>query len=338
MTPPEKAVTALLAHAGMSGGLTLEPIDGGANNRVYRVETASGPALLKAYFRHPADPRNRLGTEFGFLAFAWDNGVRSVPRPLARDDSEALGLYEWIEGRHLTEADVGREAVQAAAAFSREVNRHRERPEAARLGPASEACFTLAAHLALVDRRLGRLVAVEEPEVRAFAVDELGPFWSRARADLLAVAAARGLDPDRELGPAERCLSPADFGFHNALARPTGEITFLDFEYAGWDDPAKMIANFFCMPELGAGMQHWEAFAAEALAAHTGSEAAEERARLVLPAHRARWACILLNEFLPTEAERRRFACGAEEAERRKAEQLAKARRALDGAAASMPR
>jgi len=38
------------------------------------------------------------------------------------------------------------------------------------------------------------------------------------------------------------------------------------------------------------------------------------------------------------EAERRRFAFGADEAERRKAEQLAKARRALDGAAASMPR
>ena len=338
MTPPEKAVTALLARAGMPGGLTLEPIEGGGNNRVYRVQTSSGPALLKAYFRHPADPRDRLGTEFGFLAFASDNGVRSVPRPLARDDGDALGLYEWIEGRHLTKADVGREAVQAVAALCGELNRHRDRPEAARLGPASEACFTLAAHLALVDRRLGRLATVEEPEVCAFVVDELAPFWSRARADLLVVAAGRGLDPARELSPAERCLSPGDLGFHNALARPSGEICFLDFEYAGWDDPAKMIANFFCMPELGAGMEHWEVFAAGALAAHTGAEAAEERARLVLPAHRARWACILLNEFLPTEAERRRFAFGAAEAERRKAEQLAKARRALDGAAASMPR
>ena len=93
MTPPEKAVIALLERAGMPGGLAFEPIKGGANNRVYRVQTASGPALLKAYFRHPADPRDRLGTEFGFLAFAWDNGcaVRAAaarprrprgPRPL----------------------------------------------------------------------------------------------------------------------------------------------------------------------------------------------------------------------------------------------------------------
>ena len=42
--------------------------------------------------------------------------------------------------------------------------------------------------------------------------------------------------------------------------------------------------------------------------------------------------------FFSTEAERRRFAFGADEAERRKAGQLAKARQALEGAAASMPR
>jgi hypothetical protein len=338
MTPSDKAVVALLARAGMPGRVTLTPIEGGANNRVYHVGGSSGPALLKAYFRHPADPRDRLGTEFGFLAFAWANGVRSVPRPLARDDGEALGLYEWIEGRHLSDTDVGHEAVRAAAALAGDVNRHRGRLEATRLGPASEACFTLAAHLALVDRRLERLVAVEELEVRAFVVDELAPFWSRARAELLAVAARRGLDPLRELRAAERCLSPGDFGFHNALARPSGEICFLDFEYAGWDDPAKMIANFFCMPELSAGMEPWEVFVAGALAAHIDAEAVQERARLVLPAHRARWACILLNEFLATEAERRRFAFGAETAERRKTGQLAKARRALQGAAATMPR
>ena len=128
--------------------------------------------------------------------------------------------------------------------------------------------------------------------MRAFAVDDSLPSGRAPELDLLAAAAARGLDPAHELLPAERCLSPGDFGFHNALARPSGEICFLDFEYAGWDDPAKMIANFFCMPELGAGMEHWDAFAAGALAAHTGAEAAEQRARLVLPAHRARWAYI----------------------------------------------
>ena len=45
-----------------------------------------------------------------------------------------------------------------------------------------------------------------------------------------------------------RVLSPSDFGFHNALRRPDGTIVFVDFEYFGWDDPAKMMADAMLHP------------------------------------------------------------------------------------------
>ena len=48
---------------------------------------------------------------------------------------------------------------------------------------------------------------------------------------------------ERDIDSAERTLSPSDFGFHNALKRSDGRIVFLDFEYFGWDDPAKMTAE-----------------------------------------------------------------------------------------------
>jgi len=47
----------------------------------------------------------------------------------------------------------------------------------------------------------------------------------------------------------ETCLSPSDFGFHNALVDPSGALSFLDFEYAGRDDPAKPVSDFFCQPK-----------------------------------------------------------------------------------------
>src|SRR5258708_29751946 len=40
------------------------------------------------------------------------------------------------------------------------------------------------------------------------------------------------------------------FGFHNALLRPSQELCFLDFEYAGHDDPAKMVGDFFSQPAI----------------------------------------------------------------------------------------
>ena len=52
----------------------------------------------------------------------------------------------------------------------------------------------------------------------------------------------QGMVPD-VIAPEERCISPSDFGLHNAI-RTAADIRFIDFEFAGWDDPAKALVNF----------------------------------------------------------------------------------------------
>ena len=56
-----------------------------------------------------------------------------------------------------------------------------------------------------------------------------------------------GWDVHRPFEETERMFSPSDLGFHNILAgnQNKGELFFLDFEYSGWDDPAKLLADFF---------------------------------------------------------------------------------------------
>ncbi|NBX30845.1 hypothetical protein EBR04_10470, partial [bacterium] len=147
----------LLTAAGLPTALSIERLAGGGNNRVYRVETAAGPVLLKEYFQHPADPRDRLAAEHAFTSFAWGHGIRALPQPLACDRAAGLGLYEFIAGRKLTPGEVTAGHVDEAADFFAAVNRHRENPAAARMPIASEACFSIAEHLACVDRRVARL-------------------------------------------------------------------------------------------------------------------------------------------------------------------------------------
>src|SRR5262249_5648507 len=121
----DAAAAGLLRAAGLEGGFSLRPLPGGANNRVFRVERDGPPALLKAYFQHPEARRDRLGAEYAFCAFAWEGGLRDLPRPLARDPEHRLGLYEFIEGRKLLPPEVDRGAVGQALAFLTEVNRRR---------------------------------------------------------------------------------------------------------------------------------------------------------------------------------------------------------------------
>jgi hypothetical protein len=311
-------VSALLQSANIRGEFTLTPLTGGGNNRVYRVESAAGPLLLKAYFHpHPDDPRDRLDTEFGFSERVAHNGL--VPRPLASDPDNYLGLYEFVAGRKLAPAEVGDNAVSQAIDFFRAIQNP---AEFADFQDASEACFSLSQHLATADRRVARLagIASEFADAIRFVREELTPEWERIRA---------AIPPsDTPLSPENRCISPSDFGFHNALLEADGKLRFLDFEYAGWDDPAKLVCDFFHQPAVPVPRQYLNPWLHAVSELIPDAAAFRQRVAWLMPVYRVKWCCIMLNEFLPVSGNRRAFAKGGD-ADVRRREQLDKARAAL---------
>jgi hypothetical protein len=311
----------LLLSAGLGEAGGLSPVPGSANNRLFQVESNGGRrSFLKAYFSHPRDGRDRAGTEAAFSRFAWGRGLRQLPRLLAFDPPRRLSLFEAAAGRRVEPGEAAGLLPQALE-FFREINAHRRAPEAAKLPPASEACFCAEEHASLVESRVRALRGASDARVRAFVETELLPAFDRAR------RAA----PPGALAPGERCLSPSDFGFHNALLGPGGRLTFLDFEYAGWDDPAKTLCDFFEQPAVPAPEEAWPDFSAGVASALGGPAGLPERARRLRPLYRVKWACILLNDFLPAAGERRRFALGGANLEERLDAQLEKARAKLRG-------
>jgi len=327
-----EAVAGLLASGGVRGGFTMRQLRGGANNRVYRVKAGGADLLLKAYFQHPDDPRDRLRAEFGFSSFAWGHGVRALPRPVACDPERGLGLYEFVAGRPLRPSQVDAEAVRQALDFYHAINRRKD--EAAALPRASEGCLALSDYIEGVERRLRRLRAVDGPagvdrKTAGFIRGELSEAWSRAADRVRRRARKTGLEMKAELAAEERCLSPSDFGFHNALVVRGGRIVFIDFEYSGWDDPAKMICDFFCQQKVPVPHAFYEPFARGAASIIPGPQRCLARADLVMPVCALKWVCILLNDFVPCGSERRRFARIRPTDTGRKSSQLDKARTLL---------
>jgi thiamine kinase-like enzyme len=330
--PPHDAVRRLLDQAGFpSGEFALEAIAGGGNNRVFRLTVNSQPLLLKAYFRHPLDPRDRLKAEFDFTRFAWQHGVRQVPRPLAYDEANGLGLYEFIDGRKLEPGEVNDNAVSQALKFYADLNQQRSLPKAQQLPAGSEACFCLADHLHCVERRLARCEAWQpvsdlDRQALTFVQDELLPRWRQIRTQVESEASQLGLALNDVLPAQQRCLSPSDFGFHNALLEKSGQLRFIDFEYAGWDDPAKLACDFFCQPAVPVPGEFWDMFVRELLLNTPHPDRERRRLELLLPVYRMKWVTILLNDFHPAGNDRRRFARPGQDPEERKSQQLAKAR------------
>ena len=325
-------VAALLEEAGLNGGsYRLERCPGSGNNRVFVVHVDGTRFVAKWYYRDSSDERDRLAAEYAFLEYAYHACPRAVPAPIARRTADGLALYEYIEGRKLASDEIGNQQVQAAVDFFHHLNAAEHRERAATLHRASEACFRIADQLALIEARVDRLGDLPEvSHVDAAAIEFVGRLrttWREIKDRTLTGAAERGLDPHETLPADQRCISPSDFGFHNALCRPDGSLCFLDFEYAGWDDPAKMAGDFFVQPALPVADKYRDEFVQQAMAFSRHAVTLEARCRLLEPVFRFKWCCIMLNHFLPASAKRRRFADAGAGAAERKWQQLERAKR-----------
>src|SRR5439155_14780781 len=114
-----------------------------------------------------------------------------------------------------------------------------------------------------------------------------------------------------------------------ALRRSDGTICFIDFEYAGWDDVAKTVCDFFLQPAVPVPWSYFSEFRSIALQDFADVGLHEQRIDILLPVHQVKWCCILLNDFLSVAGLRRTFALGTEEIAQRKTRQLELAVRSL---------
>jgi hypothetical protein len=329
-------IAALLARqGGHPGPVDLHPCATAGNNRVFIVTVDGRRVVAKCYYFSPADGRDRLTAEWAFLEYATRLDL-CVPRPIARDPLARIALYEYVEGARLTGDAVGRREVAAAAEFFTALNDRRHIGLAADLPAASEACFSMSEHLAMLDRRLQRFSEVRSRVgIDAGAMELVARarmLWHGLRGRLADQAHAWLGAVDAPIPQADRCVSPSDFGFHNALAQPGGRLCFIDFEYAGWDDPAKMAVDFFCQPAVPVDPGHFEWFLDATTDYARDVETIKTRARLLWPVYRIKWCCIMLNDFVPDAGRRRRFADPEADEDARKRAQLEKARVALAAA------
>ena len=328
-----RQAAAMLRRAGFNMEDELDPMAPGGNNRVYLARGSGGPWVVKHYFRDATDPRDRLTAEWSFARFARDHDIAATPRPLAKDEQHGLAAYEHIPGRALKPGEPGVAHMTAAADFIAALAACR-RTEAARALPdASEACFSLADHCACVDRRIARLSALTPTDdadaaAQRWIGNTLLPAWQVARRELESTARClpSWADP---LHQEQRVISPSDFGFHNAIVEPGGRLRFIDFEYAGWDDPAKLVCDFFCQPAVPAPRGQASAFASSIAALTPDPMSTLQRMELLMPVYRIKWCCILLNIFLPPGARRRQFAGSSQELHTMKELQLRKAMRSM---------
>jgi hypothetical protein len=292
--------------------LLIKPLARSGNNRTWYVETPEAKYVAKQYFRHPHDNRDRLAAEFQFLQYAYNFASDQIPEPIASHSRYDLGVYRYLPGTVITPDKLDIQDVKQAATFFVAINSADRFNRGAALPIASEACFSIAEHLALVNHRMEALVEATNdekvlPEVRDFMA-LLNTRWFELQNNVLRMAEVQKIPVNDILSTEQRCLSPSDFGFHNALKTSEGQVYFIDFEYAGWDDPAKMIGDFFAQIAVPIPTEFYAFFVSTVLQPFPDAKRLAQRAHILRPVYQIKWCCIALNVFLPMHFQRRKFA------------------------------
>ena len=281
--------------------MTLERIVGGRNNRGYKLKNiGTNPLFVKHYMTNAADNRDRGGVEFSAYRLLHKHGIKSVPKPVYLEDKHVVGIYEWIEG--IRPASVNPDKFQQFITFIGQLSGIKIPYDA--FPEASDACFSPLSLIKSIKARRGRLSEISNTALNDF-LKRCDKFLDMTIEDLPSA------DSSVEIPIAERCLSPSDFGLHNSLINEEGVLHFIDFEYFGWDDPAKMISDFLLHPGMELPIACKQTL--YAAAGEIFSKDCQKRIRETINLHGLKWCLIMLNEFLRNESDRRIFASNSED-------------------------
>ncbi len=306
----------------------IELVAGGRNSRVYKVYASDGRLYAaKWYHGKTMEGRDRLSVETKSVRFLRRHGETSVPELFAVNSENSVALFDFIDGEPVSALSAA--DIDQLTDFLLRLERLARLPESESLPTASAACLRLADINDQIRARLDRfsLTAPDSPEFTAlddFLTNRFKPTLARFSTQV------DGIDYKKRLERKEMTLSPSDTGFHNAMRRPDGGLVFFDFEYFGWDDPAKMILDVLLHPGMDLTLANKKRFIDRMVPAF--SESLKYRLSILYPLVGLKWITILLNEFVAADRKRREFASDEswENESRILRRQLEKAERALE--------
>ena len=270
-------------------------LGGRANSRVYRVECEDYNYALKWYPDLARDPRKRLLTEKQVCEFLRAQGVDNVLQVADTAPFLNLGLFHWINGDAVT--SVRDPDIRQALQFVEALHASRRGKTASQLPKASEACLSIDDILSQIEQRRSRILGEGDPpaELRDFFSSEFNIVYQEYV--VAQEAAISEMRRSGTLSASRQTLSPSDFGFHNSLRQADGVLSWLDFEYFGWDDPVKLIADFLWHPGHSLSVSQRKAWLAGCLRIFSDDEQFPDRLKTCFPLYGLRWSLIMLNVF-----------------------------------------
>ncbi len=232
---------------------SLVQLSGGINNRVYSCSTQNVKWVIKAYPNQNNDQKNRMKAEVDFLQYAAIAAPGYTPKLLEIDNKRRCIIIEYLSGdQFLSKVQIPTfEHLQYSADFISKLNEDIDLAKEMVELDAVEGFDTLSKHVQCIHERL---ISMEIQHIPIQFKSKAGRLLDLLKSRITEVGIMlnfqikSGFVEDR-LMICDKWVSPSDFGFHNAVWI-SNHIKFIDFEFAGWDDPVKTVLDFWMQPRI----------------------------------------------------------------------------------------
>lgn len=268
----------------------------GRNSTLFELKLRHNERAVFKRYREDAR-RNRLQSEVAAIAHIQSFNKAIVPDIIAADDKAQRTLMTFVEGEPSPALTLS--CFQKFIDFQIALDNSASSESARQIQLAAEACLRISNMVDDLWRRQNDLMAVSSaPEPARRYIAETLPF----HIDKLTTNARRHLkdinnDDDYVVDRTHQTLIVSDFGAHNCIRKPGGEIVFIDFEFFGWDSPITAIANFVLHPAMLKTPAYNLTFQETMLKYFDRIPSILQNYWALLPLYSLRWSLITLNAY-----------------------------------------
>ena len=235
-------------------------ISDGVNSKTYKIESKSDSYFLKIYSPNKISNLNRLNNEKNFLIFLDKCEFKNVPKVLFSNSEENWLMLSWIKGKKIKK--VNYPMCSKLLNFLDNLQTLRFINGADSLPLASDANLSLNSGIASLKKRLNLLSSKKDEIIfkDQSKYQILDNFFSQINLEIIKLKEFQNennIDLDFSVPKENRIISPSDVGFHNVI-HSKNEAIFVDFEYAGWDDPCKLFCDLLLQPDHNIPIQYMD--------------------------------------------------------------------------------
>ena len=222
--------------------LIFQKVKYGINSSSWKVSSENQKFFLKFYIKSNNDKRDRIGAESRFTELLKEGGFKNFPNILLTNENDNWTLFEWLDGEKIVNPN--QKDLEELTLFVKKIQILSNLKNSKNIGYASEACFNLVEHKKLVIFRVKEIIKASKGSVKEWFKSQVLESLNKCEIkyqNYFSLSNSNNLIKNK-------ILSPSDIGFHNVL-KIKNKLYFHDFEYAGWDDPYKLIVDILIQPE-----------------------------------------------------------------------------------------